>query len=186
MTKKTKTRITSERFEEYTDRLQKKFTRLGNGAFAEVYPHSTLKNVVVKVFCEVDDMAYAKYLRWCEKNQKNPYVPKIHAVERFKHETKNEQITVVFMERLNSVSAQQIKEFSDRMLDDDGGYGNHIGELFDPQDWVEAVKSSKDKHFKKFAKFMQTVANDHGVDLHRENIMMRPRTNQLVFTDPIA
>lgn len=171
-------RITRESICEYHDRISERFKELGSGAFASVYQHPR-KDVVVKVFDAKDDNGYSKYLKWCLKNKKNPYAPKIYGVERFKNKDKNEEITIVFLEKLHSARQSDLTDLVNKHSTPSRWCSED-----DVERWQEIANTSKDKHLRALAKFLVKEADD--LDLHSENFMWRPGTKQLVFTDPLA
>lgn len=173
-------RITRESISEYNERLSDKFKHLGNGAYADVYQHPN-KDVVVKVFDTKDDEGYSKYLKWALKHQDNPYVPKIHHVEKFKNKDCGEEITIVFMEKLQEARHRDFKDLMEKHMSKSDYYG---GSLDDWEEWEEIAATTKDKHMKALAKFFSKKHVNVDLDLHSENYMWRGK--QLVFTDPLA
>lgn len=171
---------TRETHSDYIDRIDSKFKRLGNGAFANVYQHPK-RNVVVKVFDAKDDKGYARYLKWAEKNQQNPYVPKIHHVERFTNKRENEEITVVFMEKLKAARYKHLEELIDKLP-----LGYDLDQ-YSSSEWFRVSRSDvDDKHLIEIAKFFcQELPEGVDLDLHDENYMRR-NNGQIVFTDPFA
>ena len=173
-------RITRETHSDYIDRIERKFKKLGNGAYANVYQHPH-KDVVVKVFDAKDDRGYSRYLKWALKNQGNRFVPKIHGVEKFKNKDDFEEITVVFMEKLKSARSSDLDQLLEKAPRD-----LYLDE-YDNDEWKEIAAVTKDPHLKALAKFFsKDLPGNLDLDLHSENYMLRPGTNQLVFTDPFA
>jgi hypothetical protein len=177
-------RITKETFSDYKDRVRKFTKSIGEGAYAEVFKHPKIPDVVVKIFDSKEDQAYDRYLRWCVSNQKNPYVPKIHAVDRFKCRGSYyaQEITIVFMEKLKKLNSTQIDKKAKQIIPKSVF---HYGDIYDLRrnDWMKVAEVARDPNLKKFARF---ISSSHDCfDFHDGNIMTR-KDGQLVFTDPLA
>lgn len=175
-------RITRERIEDYHKRIKRKFKLLGDGAFARVYQHPRA-DVVVKVFDASEDSGYTTYLKWASRNQKNPYVPRIYGIEKFKNKKANEEITVVFLEKLKPATFNDLRDAVEASLPN----GTTIDPYLDDDELLLIAAKTNDKHLKAFIRFMNTaLSGSVEVDLHSDNFMFRPGTKQLVFTDPLA
>lgn len=181
---------TDQTFLDYVDFLHTKVKLINDGAYAFVFNVPKNKNIVAKVFKPSEDEAYFTYLEWCLKNQHNPYVPKIHDVFIFDQTHSADEIGIVFMERLKSISMKKYNEFAKNII-----VQNKMSKLFDDdyrdilcnfsdKDWGKICRS-KDRNLATFAKFMnRELKGGYGNDCHDGNIMLRG--NQVVFTDVIC
>lgn len=184
-----------------SDLGRKKVKCIGQGAYAHVYAHPTDKDKVVKVFSPSEDPAYRYFIRWCMKNQHNPYVPKIFGYHEFDHQNENGKISkreigIVFLERLKSISVKKYNKLAYSFV-------NHCNELedvlctcricirsglflesFEASHWKKISNSTKDKHLRDFAKFMHRASKNFENDCHDDNVMLRGK--QIVFTDAIC
>ncbi len=187
----------------------KRIKKIGEGAYAKVFQHPTHKDVVVKVFTDVD-ASYLKYIQWCEKNQHNPYVPKLKGelVKCIHHPSKKDieiygafpsVYYIVFLEKLKSLSTEETSM---------AHYDNIIASLFGHQivkkisqsycakdnyyKWAKPYqlirksmsKNDKNNHLKNWFNFIESNFNSKHFDLHENNIMLRGF--QPVFTDAVC
>lgn len=177
-----KAKPTNQTYDAYTNwlRLHHKRGVLGSGGSARVFDHPTDKTIAVKVFL-AKDINYLKYAEWCMKNKSNPWVPKIHDIQFFKH-YKGEEYAVVFMERLDKLPPVLYGKF----LEDIGLVWSDFS-----QDQREAMKKvianlkkrGEDPNLIKVLSFL--FKNFQYFDLHRGNFLMRGR-GQVVFVDPVG
>lgn len=175
----------------YFKRLVKKnkITKLGGGAFSQVFQHPQFRNVVTKVFTGKDTV-YKRYLMWCMKHQNNPYAPKI--IDKVDYESPDgEQYTIVFLQKMRKVGER--------------GFVNMLPTLFpgikdeELEDLKQAIKDYDmidtfneldsliqtygDEHFSEIWKHIKSYGKKK-FDLHPGNVMLRG--TQLVLTDPVA
>ncbi len=188
---------------------EKRMKQLGQGAYARVYKHPTDSNTVVKIFKQ-EDQSYLKYIKWCEKNQSNPYVPKIKGdiiectynyslEDRQFHRLKKDVYYIVFLEKLTELSYEETKM---------NHYSSVISSLFghtvlkqieksydpvhnyykwkQPFDHIEKSinRFKTNHHLKAWFDFIKNNFSAHNFDLHENNIMMRGF--QPVFTDAVC
>lgn len=191
--------LCEEDIHDYVDRLiyTLGIKRLGAGAFAHVFQHPKDPNIVVKVFNYASDYSYNKFLKWAQKNQHNPYVPKILSVRRIpaKDADVDDPIAVVFMRKLVKAPRAVYKKLhadalaalkaADSPAWKEAAQSRGTFQSWPAAGWAELAKVSPDKNFRDFCAFM-VGAGDHDGDLHSENVMMDPSNGQIVFTDPVA
>lgn len=194
-----RTQRVKEPLEDYLHRLdkmgvakpgRKRIGFLGSGAYAHVYQHPEHEGIAVKVSGE--EYSVLRYVRFALANQRNPYVPKIYDVHRFRDSRDDEEYFVIFMEKLNDYEGlrnQQKKQI----------LRYHVGNLVDITNnftdffWEDSLKvlSYLRKHAKEeklpLAQFLIPVLSylykNDMEDTHDANIMLRG-SKQIVFTDP--
>ena len=177
---------TTESFEDYIDRLEELGIEcIGEGAYACVFQHPTLKNIVVKVF-KTKDVEFAKYLKFCRTHQHNPYVPKIYG-----HHRSSTEYEIVFLERLKRVRVwQAVSRLVSKQFTLTKEQAKNLKSAFmmpEPETFRELNKLVKSRaanpDFEEFWNHIRT----HGprrLDFHPGNMMLRGK--QLVFTDPVG
>ena len=179
----------NQTFSDYIDFLGTQVTLINDGAYAFVYKVPNCKNVVAKVFRPREDEAYFAYLKWCLKNQHNPYVPKIHDAFIFDHGNLENEIAIVFMERLKSITIKKYGQFAKNIMHQHNidAVAEDFRDIlcdFNDRDWGKICRS-KDRNLAAVAKFMnRELKGGYGNDCHDGNIMLRG--NQVVFTDVIC
>lgn len=180
----TRLMLTAEAYWEYVNRLIKdlKIKHLGEGAYAQVFQHPTLKNIVVKLVHHDDE--YLKFARFAMDNPKNPWLPRIAAIEPIKFDgSRLSNSYLVFLEKLQPTSFELQKSLIWKLVDT---YELHIHAFtpkwFSKSNWKKLALNSKDPGLAQFAAF--AAKNFNHLDINSANVMARGR--QLVFTDPIA
>jgi hypothetical protein len=149
----------------FDDALQKflddkKFFRLGSGAFASVYGHKKYPRKALKVFTH--DRAYIIYLSWVIKNQHHKYSPKIYSIYKLASRTTKEFAYAIILERLSPCKGNK-----------------DIGDV------VDIFRHRKyDKALIDFCFQLGQLMHDNGLhnDTYGNNVMMRGKTP--VVTDP--
>lgn len=185
-----------ETIQDYTKRIVDKLgiEELGKGAYSKVFQHPQFNNVVTKVY-SAKDKVYSRYVKWCLKNQNNPYVPQI--IEEVKYRSGSNQFNILFMEKMKSIrtsggfATQFIKSFNFKDEDVDEDSFNNVDDFIASNDLNgfffyidDLVKNQNpDKNFKAWWNHVKSYGVDY-FDLHQMNAMMRG--TQLVFTDPVA
>lgn len=183
--------VTAEPYKDYIERLVDKegLTRLAGGNFSDVFQHPTRSNMVVKVFA--DDPGFEKYLEWAQKNQSNPYVPKIETVV-FKNQKdsvfKNKYYkgrsftyTFVFMEKLAPLNWMPMKEWLESLPRVNPNLSIHFEDLNFKVIWQNIHDDTTDSNLKTFAQFL--LSWPRHLDMKEANVMLRGK--QVVFIDPI-
>lgn len=135
------------------------FKPLGRGHYGKVFGSDSYQ-YTIKVWSDRDS-GYNNYLRFCLKNQNNPYVPKIKG-----RPTKiaNTGYNFIRLERLYPISTDKFNQFLRHT------YSKVLeGTLID-------------KDLKVLIDFINTFEDD---DLHSGNVMARSN-GQIVITDPLA
>ena len=179
---------TNQTFSDYIDFLGTQVTLIGDGAYAFVFNVPKNKNIVAKVFKPSEDEAYFTYLEWCLKNQHNPYVPKIHDVFIFDQTYSEDEIGIVFMERLKSITIKKYGQFAKNIMHQHniGAGAKDFRDIlcsFSDKDWGKICRS-KDRNLAAFAKFMnRELKGGYGNDCHDGNLMLRG--DQVVFIDVV-
>lgn len=180
----TRLKLTAERYGEYLERLTDDLNvkSLGSGAFAEVFQHPTLKNVVVKVLRK--DPNYLRYAEFCRARPRNPWLPKIAAITPVQI-VGSPHAHLVFLEKLNRGTLRAIRELKKSLTKD---YGLPVTaddkSWFTAKGWRNLAERTKDKGLAEFALFAGDPKNHRRLDLHEGNLMLRG--TQLVFTDPLS
>ena len=156
----------------YYEYRQKHFgnqSPIGLGAYAAVFQHED-PDLVVKI--SNSDQAYHLYATWAQKNQHNPFVPRIFSHERV--DLKFDFYTVTVLEALDPLDPQLVKPILSRV-----GFES----LEELQDSFESCGSSISNGFIKDI-FDFRKSSKRYLDLGRQNLMLR--YDQLVFTDPVC
>ena len=160
------------------------FNQVGSGVFGTVfinpkYPYA------LKVFYA--DNAYLSWLKFCKRNQDNPYIPKLRKNFIRVIPTSN-SIYAVRMEKLSEV--KDLKQMKDMLLELEGmitSNANKNSSMITHRKKYDEWVKDKDKNLLEIAEFLY---NNDGVlfskiDLHPGNIMQRDN-GQLVIIDPVA
>ena len=185
-------RIVAEKSWDYLDRLKSLGIKpLGRGSKGTVFQHPTMPNVAVKVYERDDWDKSVFWLRWCEKNQKNPYVPKIYRLGKLKNieldvsETKQNinAYHVAFMEKLEKCPRPLVLETFTRTgaLPDVINRVRTFWDFEDKPKWASITDKNLLQVLKKIKSLSGTDSN--GSDLIDANIMRRGK--QIVFSDPV-
>lgn len=167
--------------------LKQKIKKLGHGSFSNVFAHPSHANVAVKVFV-ADDWDYREWVKFAQKNQDNPYVPKIFGdikffePDDFDLDKSNEQdfdfggsdFGIVFMEKLAPMSVSQWKKFWKYASNE--SVTDHIHWATVAEAIIRHKKSDPD-----LVKVLKAIGDRQ--DIRRPNLMLRGE--QVVFTDPM-
>lgn len=191
--------LSEEKIGDYFKRIvkEKGIKKLGAGAFARVFQHPEFKNVVVKVYVD-KDVAYKKYLKWCLRNQNNPFVPKV--IEEVKYNSDaGDAYNILFLEKLHKFNSEEqltlalSKAFDlgkgderEKNFDELGeavSTWDNPGELYNVLEKFVSAGRSKSKDFERLWAHIKTYGYD-AFDLHAGNAMRRG--SQIVITDPVA
>lgn len=170
---------------------------LGQGYHASVFQSPAYGNMVVKVFNPKRDTRYFRYLKWCQAHQGNKLVPKIADVQTLTDDD-GKQICLVFMKKLRTARKGELAKFAHGLeamiVKKMKGIAPKAAkamiaavdtvEDWSPDDWAELAKAADDRDVREFAIFMSRSRSL--IDLHKDNIMVDPDTNQLVIIDPLA
>lgn len=138
------------------------FNHVGEGAFAQVFIKDDYP-WAIKIFTS-GDRAYMNWLKFCQRHQDNPYIPKIKGapikITNF--------VSGIRIEKLIECSMFETKEFRNDIFKacdnrfDDPKYGEHLNHIIEFLKWSE-----------------------HLIDLHVGNVMKRA-DGQFVITDPLS
>lgn len=187
--------LCEESFDAYVERLIKRhgINQIGKGYWGIVFQHPTHPDIVVKVY-KGQDQDYTKYLNWCQRNQDNPYVPKIIDVHSHEYLDKRKGVgnrdvryqsffEIVFMEKLKPVSLAEYKrQLKNLGINDFIDTGNVEDLTYDA--FEEAYQEGyMDVDLAKWWKFIRTMPEDR-LDINHRNVMLRGK--QLVFIDPLS
>lgn len=184
--------VVAESLKNYVKRLKKLgIKQLGNGKFGAVFQHPSEPNTVVKLLT-AHDPGYMAYIKFCQKNKKNKYCPKIKQVvdAASMFDTANAKdmadLQLVFMEKLAPLPYNSYIDFGDHVCKvSKVKITNTEAALMDVETWKKAAKQTKDLDLAKLAKFIvKTIGPKAHLDMHDENMMMRG--TQAVVTDPFA
>jgi hypothetical protein len=183
----------AESFRGYVKRLREdhRLRLMGNGSFGHVFQHPTLSNVVVKVYERNTYTQTVSWLRWCYRNQNNPYVPRIIKMGKLKNLKKATadvlSYHIVFMEKLEPLSRKNLRALLVTKNVDPAVL------RFDRKDnrWYFAPSllrreedfRVKDKYLDAVLQKIFRLSMRSHTDVTERNCMMRG--NQLVFTDPV-
>lgn len=159
--------LTAETLDAYFASLSKKGIRkLGDGHFSTVFTHPKYPNVAVKVIRR-PDLEYLKYLKFCQKNQSNPWLPKVYGQPIVKYvdspketevkrprsfdeyfeissstevfATSHQKVIFVFLERLVTASFRDIEKACLYFISLCPGELDHLLKRFrdEPNAWLE-------------------------------------------------
>lgn len=192
--------LVAETLSEYTRRLRKLgIKEIDRGEYGIVFQHPTLKDVVVKLLGEADP-DYMDWIHFCQKNQNNPYVPKIHKVTKKTnvfdlgdsgmYSGSLPHLYLIFMEKLKPLSNAEFTKFGAYVaglahtVPDRGSFVAR--DITDSAKlWTAVSRQKKDQTLANVAKIIARKGTA-GVllDIHPGNIMKRG--TQIVITDPFA
>lgn len=149
------------------------FKLLGSGYFSAAFEHELLPQRVIKVGFKVEDSG-ATYAAWCRQNQHLYGIPKIHDLQR------HDSCYTVVLDKLIEYDSCEKQEwhddlytFAENILMD----RPYIDRPWD--DKAEALKVT----MQEMRKFFLGMAS---FDLHSGNVMIDPKTNDLIITDPVS
>ena len=155
-----------------TNKLMKYgFQPIGDGAFSTVYKHQSYP-YVLKVF--VKEQGYFEWLKFCQANQNNPYIPKIKG--KFVRVIDN--VYAVRLENLKELDSHD-KNMFDTLFDEiDEGIYNYY-------DYIKS-ENGPNPHLIPIIDFLREYVDDTAeLDLHQRNIMKRDN-GQFVIIDPLV
>lgn len=202
------TRLKAERRTEYVQRLKNMgIKHLGKGAWADVFQHPTMKDVVVKI--STWDPGFSAYTKFCTDHPNNPYLLKIISLhekpmgEGFNYEGSSGDTAgpggrtssvITFIEKLAPVSRTGVLRFV-ALCEELAGlpptgktfnyYADYGNEKLNDRLWAALSKQSQDRNLQQFAAwYVKRIAAGSIPDVHDGNVMMR--RNQIVFSDPLS
>ena len=190
------------------------YKELGSGAFGEAWAKPRSK-FVIKI-SRREDECYLRFAHWAMKQKNNPYIPKIKFLKTYRGRAEeidgsdDAKLFITAIERLNELREDyKLKDFTwtHRQLPmlawmshtlQKGEFDNQFIETYkntfpnvepaqmvrDMRKYNEKFKSSK--MARTYNEIRMMFATTCGMDLHLGNMMMRPGTKQIVFTDPAA
>jgi hypothetical protein len=178
-----RTRLQAESYGDYIRRLinDLDLTHVGQGAFGHVIQHPTFTNVVVKIFRK--DRHYMAFVRECEKQPHNPWLPKIAGISKLQLEGSS-GAHAVFLEKLRPISSAELSRFKTGLV-------SEYGLRYDPRDpnrkWFDLpswgrLSKQEAGGLEDFANL--ATSNYQRLDLHVGNIMKRG--SQIVISDPFS
>lgn len=154
------------------------FKRLGNGFFGAAYSHPLIPGRVIKVGYKKEDSA-AAYVAFCRANAGLEGLPVIHHAQRHKA-----CYTVVMdhLEKFKPGDASTEVEYQcaiakSVILRDSDYY--YDGEVTATTEQEAALKETCER----IKSFFDGIAR---FDLHHENVMIHPKTGNLVVIDPVS
>lgn len=159
------------------------FTKISNGAWADVYIHPKYPDSIFKIFN--NDKSAKRWLTYAAGHSSNPFVPKVKS----KPIKITETAYAVRMEKLEYDWDLQTKveDFLylvyDHWKDINDEYAHTIAYDEIKKSRPEFVHFLKDKNFLEVYKEIMSITKGGEPDLHHENFMFRGK--QLVFTDPV-
>ncbi len=197
-----------ETYRKYVERLNAKGIKLlGRGLYASVFQHPKHPEVVVRVSDRKFSGVYATYLKFCQRNQGNPWVPKLYGKPVLKKamyptiktrtryiEAEEFSLLFVFMEKLLPCVPRDMRILEKRMLAEvketalrralkTAGYVPRVdGFLNSPVFWQEYSKLLADTSSLKPLAYLFASKGKH-LDMKEQNLMKRPN-GEIVFTDP--
>lgn len=146
------------------------FTWLGYGYFSAVFLHKSNPELAFKFGFKKEDSG-AAYAAWCRANKGRAAVPNVHMITRRAagYVVVMDKYTVKEAMESNRAMYDQMRAFVDVIV-----YGHDHADYLTP----EQLATARDirRFFFGMARF----------DLHGDNIMYCPRTEQLIITDPVS
>lgn len=163
-------------------------SRINSGQFADVYKSKKGNSVVKVASIRNFDNSYLNFIQIVNKNQHNPFFPKILDVKIYEREGKKfyPYLLVVEMEKLTPLTQNNLSRLY-----------KQIGLAKDSEDaFVEfktksgreaIVARSNNPRFKEAMKVLEPLFRTHNPDFKMDNIMRRTSGGepQLVITDPV-
>lgn len=147
------------------------FTLLGCGYFSAVFQHKSNPGLAFKFGFKKEDSG-AAYAAWCRANKGRAAVPNVHMI------TRRSAGYVVVMDKYEPYWSAPTSRPVARELDDFKSviYRRHEGrhEHLTPAQYATVMDIRN--FFEGMARF----------DLHSDNVMYDPRTDQLIITDPVS
>lgn len=144
---------------------------LGQGIFGVVFKRPQ-DSYVIKLF--KNDPAYRQYLKYVLQHQDNPHVPKIRGKLVKPYRDAN-----LYLVRIEELEPLEI-------------YSPQYDVFEQARDYaLDRVTATTQQDFREIYPRLASVLDDvkhwgKTIDLHDENIMVRPSDNMLVITDPIT
>ena len=176
------------------------FKYKAEGAFSEVYTSQDGK-YIAKIN-KYQDAGYEKFLNHIYENRGNPHYPRITKPMRFTGMTDRRDKYNGFV-----VISEKLDPLENAFKDDDDLHLFHAmnGVIYSKANGmetsmalsmrevnvypIEAVKEMYARHkgyFREAQKLRKTLGANDWYDLHEENVMVRPGTDQLVIIDALA
>ena len=168
--------------DDYIRELVKKgMKRIGEGSYAVVFKHPKDPNVVVRVSSYYNDAA-AKWHQACLKELKgNPWVPKVLALYKAKYKASvsyKEECYITFLEKLQRAGGSVFRDpFIHRLM-----YYTYKAIDSEARHWLKVLANEVDDP--KLSQVLRFISTKNP-DISYSNIMVRPSTKQIVFSDPI-
>ena len=200
---------TTDTFRDITNRLAKMNTVRDAGTYSEVFQHPEKDDVVIKVFRE--DRGYARYFSWMTQHQNNRYVPKIikneegELIKLFRNRVPvsgggllSHRVGIVYLRRLSPMTEKQSDDFNYYLLSfmnkdvrekasrNFVSLGQNLMAGFDVYSWADIAKNSKtqDPDLSEITTYFVRTYVRHGpLDIHKDNVMWDPVSNNPVFID---
>jgi hypothetical protein len=151
------------------------------GNFSDVFVHPK-RNYVIKIN-EIQDLGFAHFVKVVRRHPEQVHFPKISYKKTV--EVKGKMHDIYLIEKLKPISAFSL-EFS--------GMANYLERIsiyyYKPLE--EIFNESTVKMFKNYPSLVEAariVGQEGGrtiIDIHDDNIMIRPKNNVIVITDPYA
>lgn len=145
------------------------FKMLGSGFFSVAFEHELLPQRVIKVGFKVEDSG-ATYAAWCRQNQHLFAIPKIHDLQR------HASCYTVVLDKLLKYTGCVKEQHDQYGVAMSGLYGKEVNAKSESQEKIAETVSHIRSFFEGMARF----------DLHRENIMIDPKTSNIIITDPVS
>lgn len=157
------------------------FKKIGAGCYASVYGAPGADHVY-KVGDLHDNEGYLAYLKVVHRNGKNPFFPRIHALQYVTGRDMDGDVFVVKMERLKPLTNREVYA-----MDDIAGVMVDLQDTQSKLDTIHGLGMIRvDRTFREAIIAIARAArrNFSHLDLHGGNFMRRG--SQLVITDPLS
>jgi hypothetical protein len=183
---------------------------IGTGSYSETYAKAN-ETFVIKV-AYLPDRTWLKFVELTHTDKANPHFPKISRVRRYASE--DGYAFIAFVERLAPITtdtpdihllaayminlignlpddkfaASSIKR-RHKLFWNDYTYSIARKKWEENENLLHTLCAEFERKYPRFVGTIQTViqnAGEHTIDLHDENIMVRPRDNTFVIMDPYS
>lgn len=181
-------------------KIARRTCSIGEGAFATVYKHPSIKKRVYKIGgCDdnPNEEGYLAFVKKVMRNSKNPFFPKIYSVRIYRYVEKLSKrdakdglepcschYYVVEMEKLTKFFSLKDHELIMARLLGRKTYNQWGVEA------LERVRRHYKGHLRKAVKALQPLFKEYSRDMHEGNVMWRTSRKddvpQLVIIDPVA
>lgn len=145
------------------------FTWLGSGYFSAVFQHKSNPELALKFGFKKEDSG-AAYAAWCRANKGRAAVPNVHLI------TRRAAGYVVVMDKY--VPKEAAGTWSAVMDQLDG-----FKEILHGSGYARSLSPEQSETARAIREFFHGLAR---FDLHGDNVMYCPRTEQLIITDPVS